>query len=229
METYHPRRAAVVAAPWMWSAVLLAGCAGAAGEPSAPQISAAEVSAAEELAASPQPVLHVLWSVVVEADRSMAPDDPACPLPGYQASGAFDRDVLALVVIRQRAVGIAEGLVVGRGHVGVAEQVLAEDLAGLQFGGGLGGAEGAQAGGREGVDNAGCQWGLRPYDRQADDSGNGRVPLRVIHVLPPFICSRRCYSRIGNRNNSDRFRRMKRISDADFPRFACRGRSRYRI
>ena len=66
------------------------------------------------------------------------------------------------------SVGVAEDLVVGRGHVGVAEQVLAEDLAAFQLGGGLAGAEDPQPGVLEGIDDAGGQRGLGPDDRQAD-------------------------------------------------------------
>src|SRR5205814_661889 len=51
----------------------------------------------------------------------------------------------------------AKHLVVGRGDVGRAEQVLAEDLAAFQFGGGAAGAEDSQPGRLEGIDDAGGQ------------------------------------------------------------------------
>ena len=50
----------------------------------------------------------------------------------------------------------------------MAEQVLAEDLAAFQFGGGAARAEDAQPGLLEGVDDAGGQRGLGPDDGQPD-------------------------------------------------------------
>ena len=49
----------------------------------------------------------------------------------------------------------------------MAQQVLAEDLAGFQFGGGPAGAEDPQPGRLEGVDDAGGQRGLGPDHGQA--------------------------------------------------------------
>ena len=91
------------------------------------------------------------------------------PLAGRQPVGLdHHRNVLAVLEELDRVVGIDKRLVVGRGHVGVAEQVLAEDLAGLELGGGAAAAERPQPGLFEGVHDAGRQVALRPDDRQPD-------------------------------------------------------------
>ena len=76
------------------------------------------------------------------------------------------RHVLAVLEELDGVVGVGEGLIIGRWDVGVAEQVLAEDLAALQFGGGAAGTEDPQPGLLEGVDDAGGQRAFRPDDGQ---------------------------------------------------------------
>ena len=62
---------------------------------------------------------------------------------------------------------IAEDLVVGGGNIGRVEQVLAKDLAGLEFRRGLAGTEDPQAFCLEGIDDSRGQGGLRADDGQA--------------------------------------------------------------
>jgi hypothetical protein len=58
--------------------------------------------------------------------------------------------------------------VIGRWHVGVAQQVLAKDFAGFQLGGQLGRAERPQTGGLEGVHNSGRQSRFRADHSEAN-------------------------------------------------------------
>ncbi len=65
-------------------------------------------------------------------------------------------------------VGVAEDLIVGRGNVGLAEQVFAEDFAAFELGGGFRWAEDAELFGLEGVDDAGDQRRFGTDDGEAD-------------------------------------------------------------
>ena len=88
---------------------------------------------------------------------------------GGQAVGLHhDGALVAVLQVRDRLLGVAEGAEVGRGHVGVAEQVLAEDLAGLELRGELAGPEGGYPRVGEGVDGPGRERRLGANDRQAD-------------------------------------------------------------
>ena len=109
---------------------------------------------------------------------------------------AYDRHVFAVGQITRCALGVAKHAVVGGRHVGVAEQVLAEDLAPLQFGGRLGGPEYAQFFIREGVDNPLGQRSFRPHDREPDLFRLGELdqPRDVsggnVHVLAALVLRR---------------------------------------
>ncbi len=90
-------------------------------------------------------------------------------LAGRQAVGLdHDRHVLAFGEEANRAARVGKRLVVGRGHVRLAQQVLAEDLARFQLGGRLGRTEDPQPFLLKGVDDTRRQGCLRPDDRQID-------------------------------------------------------------
>ena len=91
------------------------------------------------------------------------------PLPAARPS-AFTTTGMSSRSFRyvDRRLGIAKHAVVGRRHVGVAQQVLAEDLAGFELGGGLRRAEGSQPGLLKRVDQAGGQGRLGADDREVD-------------------------------------------------------------
>ena len=93
-------------------------------------------------------------------------DDHA--LAGRQPVGLDDDGrVFPIVQVANGVAGVLKGPVVGAGHVGAAEQVAAEDLAGLQLGRRLGRSEDFEPFRLEGVDNPGRQRRFRPDNRQA--------------------------------------------------------------
>ena len=103
----------------------------------------------------------------VERLVAIVADDDA--FAGGQAVGLDDdRRVVAIVEIGRGGAGIAKDAVVGGRDVGVAQQVLAEDLARFQLGGGLRRAERLQAGLRERVDDAGGERRFGADDREVD-------------------------------------------------------------
>ena len=89
------------------------------------------------------------------------------PLPAARPS-ALTTTGTSLAVLEESdgIAGIVEDLVVARRHIGVAQQILAEDLAGFQLGGRLVRAEDAKLFFLEGIDDAGGQRGLGADDRQ---------------------------------------------------------------
>ncbi len=96
----------------------------------------------------------------------VADDDP---FAGGQAIGFDDdRRVVALGEIGRGLPRIAEDVVVGGRHVGVAEQILAEHLACFELGSGLRRAERPQPRLLEGIDQPGRERGLGPDDREID-------------------------------------------------------------
>ena len=78
------------------------------------------------------------------------------------------RHVLAILQIGGGVVGVAKHVVIGGRHVGIAQQVLAEDLASFQLGGLLARAKDPQLGILKGIDNALGQRQLRTDDGQPD-------------------------------------------------------------
>ena len=103
----------------------------------------------------------------LERFLAMGADDD--PLARRQAVGLHhDRRVFAFLDELHRFVGRIKDLIIGRGDIGVAQQFLAKDLAGFEFGGVFLGAEDFQPGLLEGIDNARRQGGFRPDDRQPD-------------------------------------------------------------
>ncbi len=88
---------------------------------------------------------------------------------GGQSVGLdHDRHVLAVGEISGGVIGVAKDVIVAGRDVGVAQQVLAEDLAPFQLGGRLVGTEDAQLGGLKGVDQAADQGHFRADDGQLD-------------------------------------------------------------
>ncbi len=88
-------------------------------------------------------------------------------LAGRQTVGLDDdAAVVPLVQVMNRFRRIAEDLVVGGGNVGRVEQILAKDLAALEFRRGLAGTEDPQALRLEGIDDSGGQRALRADDGQ---------------------------------------------------------------
>ena len=88
---------------------------------------------------------------------------------GGEAVGFHDdRRVVAILEIGRGAAHVAEDSVLGRGDIGVAKQVFAEDFACFQFRGGLRWPEGAEARFLESVDKASAERRFGADDREAD-------------------------------------------------------------
>jgi len=125
--------------------------------------------------------------------RPLRTDDHS--LARRQAIGFHDQgDFLVLVGVAVqhvlcRLASVGEHAIVGRRHIGVAEQLFAEYFAAFQLGRRLGGAEDPQLGGLEGVHDAVRQRGFWADHGQIDVLGAGELdqPLRItdrdIHIL----------------------------------------------
>ncbi len=84
---------------------------------------------------------------------------------GRQSVGLDDhRHILAVFEKRGGVIGIAKDLVVGGRHVGVPQQIFAEDFAPLEFRGNLARAENPEFGIAESIDQARNQRGFRTHD-----------------------------------------------------------------
>jgi hypothetical protein len=101
------------------------------------------------------------------------------PFAGGETVGFHHhRLVFAFDEVGSGAGGVAEGAEIGRGDVGVAEEVLAEDLARFELGGLLARPERLDAGGAHRVDDAGGQRRLGADDGQVDGVVLGELHQR---------------------------------------------------
>ena len=108
----------------------------------------------------------MIRSTAAKASCRRRADDDA--LAGGEAVGLDDDRILARRDVLARRFGMVEDLELGRRHVGVAHQGLGEHLARFELGGVLRGAEDAQAGFLEVIDDAARQRFLGTDDGQAD-------------------------------------------------------------
>ena len=114
------------------------------------------------------------------------------PLPAASAVGLDDdRRIFAVFEDKSWLTAHRERRGIGRRHIGMAQQVLAEDLARFQLGRGLRRAEGSQARLLKRVDQAGRQRGFGADDREVDLVLLGELeqPLTSVAGMSTFSAS----------------------------------------
>ena len=111
----------------------------------------------------------ILGNPVHSLDRHLSMRANKHSFSGRQAIGLHHhRHIFSIAQVRSRSIQIAEHLKIGRGNIGLAEQVLAEHFAPFQLGRSFAGSEDAQLFRLKSIDDASHQRRFRPDHRQAD-------------------------------------------------------------